>query len=403
MSTVQHSTGTIGRREFMAGAAAAAAFTIVKPTAVRGTQANSTIELGMIGCGGRGTWLIPLFEQNAPFKVVACCDYYEDHVNTAGDKHKIDPSRRFSRLSGYKKLLDTKLDAVAIESPPYFHPEQTAAAVEAGKHVFLSKPIAVDVPGCQSIGASGKKATEKKLVCLVDFQTRTDPAYQETLKRVHAGDIGKLIFIEARYPWAGGAMDAPKTDDDRLRRWYCIKEIGGDHIVEQAIHTIDVATWFANADPVKAVGAGGSKGLRKYGNIWDFFAVTYHFPDNVLASFSCNQCTPGTPDSIPCRAYGSKGCADTDYFNHAWITGEKPYEGSTFPDLYTRGAVTNIKDFYKQITEGDYANTTVPPSVRSNLTAVLGRNAAYKGGTLTWDELLKANEKLELDLSKFKA
>ncbi|HOB73231.1 MAG TPA: Gfo/Idh/MocA family oxidoreductase [Phycisphaerae bacterium] len=402
----------VGRRSFIAGAAAAG-ITIVKPSLVRGTQANSTVDLGLIGCGGRGNWIIPLFQdtKNGHYRFVACCDYYQDHVDRTGDKLGIPASRRYTTLSGYKRLIDSKLDAVVIETPPYFHPEQAAATVDAGKHVYLAKPIAVDVPGCKSIDASGRKATEMKLVFLVDFQTRADKHYQEAVRRVHEGDIGRLVCGEARYPWGVGNFPGPATPEDRLRRWYCYKALSGDFIIEQNIHTLDVATWFINADPIQAVGIGGSKRLRSYGDIWDHFAVIFTFPSKegspFVLSYSGNQATPGAPNEIPCRIYGSRATVDTDYYTHVWIHGDpksgKPYDSGVFKDLYSTGTANNIRTFYQSIMEGNYSNPTVAPSVRSNLTCVMGRDAAYRGKPITWDELMKSDERLELDLTGLKA
>jgi myo-inositol 2-dehydrogenase / D-chiro-inositol 1-dehydrogenase len=396
------SEGIIDRRQFMAGAAAAA-FTVVAPGSVRGTQANSRIELGMIGCGGRGKWIAPLFEKHGSYKFVACADYYPEHADQFGSQFGVDASRRYSTLSGYKRLLEGKLDAVVIQSPPYFHPEQTAASIEAGRHVFLSKPIAVDVPGCLSVGESGKKGTESKLVVLVDFQTRNNEFYREAVKRVQRGDIGRMVCGEARYPWGVGNFPGPETPEDRLRRWYCIKALSGDFINEQSIHAVDVATWFLGADPVRACGAAGSRNLRSYGDINDYFSVIYTFPNDFILSFTCNQATPGVPDEIICRIYGSKGTADTDYFSHVWIRGTDPYEPGEIKGLYTSGAVNNIRDFHKFVTEGHYGNETVRESVRSNLTTILGRTAGYFRRTVTWAELLKRNERLEPDLSGLRA
>lgn len=394
--------GQLGRRSFLAGTAAAA-FTIVKPSLVRGTEANSTVTLGMIGCGGRGNWLVPLFGRQGKYRFVACADYYQDRVDPFGEKTEIPADRRFTGLSGYKRLLEQKLDGVVIETPTYCHPEQSADAVEAGKHVFVAKPIAVDAPGCLSIGESGKKATTKKLVFLVDFQTRADPTYQEAARLVHGGALGKLVCGEARYPWAGGAMPAPATPEERLRFWYCTKALSGDFIVEQNIHALDVATWFLNAAPIRAYGTGGSKGMRKYGDIYDHFNVIFWFPNDVVLSFMGNQCSPGVPNLIGCRVYGSKGVVDSDYYGRVWVHGETKYDGDPIENLFLSGAENNVRDFYKFITEGHYANETVEPSVRSNLTCVLGRDAAYRHGMLTWDEMIKANERLEPDLKGLKA
>jgi predicted dehydrogenase len=392
----------MSRRRFVTSAAAASAVTILKPSLVRGAQANSVLELGLIGCGGRGQWIAPLFVNSGKYKFVACADYFQDRVDAVGNKFGIDPSRRHAGLSGYRRLLDGKLDAVVIESPPGFHPEHAARAVEAGKHVFIAKPIAVDAPGCLAIGAAGRQATAKKLVFLVDFQTRANEHYREALRRVRKGDIGQIVMGEAHYPWSGGGRSpAPKTPEERLRTWYYVTALSGDFIVEQSIHALDVATWIIDADPIRAVGGGGRK-LRAPGTIWDHFAVNYWFPSDVVLSFTCIQTIPAMKDEIRARVYGSQGYIDTDYFGNVFIRGDEPYKGGSTGNLYTDGAMTNIHEFHEFITKGDGSNPTVAPSVRANLTAVLGREAGYRGGEFTLEELIKANQKLEFDITGLK-
>jgi predicted dehydrogenase len=392
----------MGRRTFLAGAAATT-FTVMKPSLVRGSEANSALELGLIGCGGRGNWIAKLFARSEKYRFVACSDYFQDRVDAFGKSFKVGEERRYSTLSGCKRLLESKLDAVVIESPPYFHPEHASAAVDAGKHVYIAKPIAVDVPGCLSIAESGRKATARRRVFLVDFQTRANEFYREAARRVHGGDIGKIVCAEAHYPWAGsGSGTGSDNAEDRLRNWYCTLALSGDCIVEQDIHALDVATWFLNGDPVRALGAGG-RTLRKFGNIWDHFSVLYWFPGDVILTFSSVKMIPGVKDEIRCRVFGSQGMVATDYYTGARITGNKPYEGGTIDNLYNSGTATNIEEFHRFVTEGNYANPTVAPSVRSNLTSVLGRTAAYAGKVVTWDEMIRANEKLEPDLRGLKA
>jgi len=376
--------------------------TVMEPVAVRGYQANSTLELGLIGCGGRGNWITKLFTQTEKYRFVACADYFQDRVDATGGRLKIDSKRRYATLNGHRKLLESRLDAVVIETPPYFHPQQAADAVEAGKHVFLAKPIAVDVPGCLSIAESGKRATAKKLVFLVDFQTRANALYREALRRVHAGDIGKLVMGEAFYPFQGGGRGAPPTDpEQQLRQWYYVLPLSGDFIVEQSIHSLDVATWIANGDPVRARGTGGQS-LRPEGSIWDHFAVTYWFPNDYILSFTCIQSVPGIKDEIRARVFGADGVLDTDYFGDVWIRGKKPFDGGNTGNLYTAGTVTNIEEFFTFVTQGDCRNQTVAPSVRSNLTAVMGRMAGYSDGEITWKELVEKGEKLEWKLAGLK-
>lgn len=394
----QLSNGAVPRRTFLAGTASATAFTLLRPDTVFGAAANEKIRLGLIGCGGRGAWIANLFAETGLYELVACADYFRDRVDAVGQKFGIPAQQRCDGLSGYKRLLECKLDAVAIETPPYFHPQQAMDAVDAGKHVFVAKPIAVDAPGCLMIAEAGRRATARKLVFLVDFQTRANELYREAVARIRKGDMGTLVMGEAHYPWSSGGRTLPPAEPEaRLRQWYHVLALSGDFIVEQAIHALDVATWILNADPERAIGLGGQK-LRPKGSIWDHFAVNYVFPGGVPLSFTCIQTIPEMRDEIVCRVYGSEGYVYTDYFGSVWIRGNEPFKGGSVGNLYTTGAQTNIKEFREFILTGRYENPTVAPSVRSNLTAVLGREAAYRGGELTWAELLREGKKLEPDL-----
>jgi len=401
----------INRRRFMAGAGAAAlSFTIARPELVRGAAANSKVNLGLIGCGGRGTWIAELFQQHGGYNVVAVSDYFQDRIDNAGEKLGVPVANRFPGLFGYKKLLE-KVDAVAIESPPYFHPEQAAASVEAGCHTYVAKPIAVDVPGCHSIGESGKRAARNKRCFLIDFQTRADPFYIEALKRLHNGDLGEIVFGEAIYhatcPF--GRMydtwrDDPKNPENRLRAWGLDRVISGDIITEQNIHTLDVMNWIMDEEPVSAVGVGG-RTVRPVGTCNDHFALLFEYPNKVGITFSSRQIEGhGTqPEGIRNRMFGSKGVLETEYGGQVIIRGENFYRGGKSPGIYKDGAVANIATFHKSILEGNYENPTVEPSVRSNLITILGRTAAYTGEKVMWAGLVKSTEKLEANLKGLKS
>ncbi|UCF43918.1 MAG: Gfo/Idh/MocA family oxidoreductase [Planctomycetota bacterium] len=407
--TTEGGDGKISRRDFIAGAAATS-FVLMKPSLVRGTEANSKIKLGIIGCGMRGKWITDLFQKHGKYEIFAAADYFQDRVDELGEQFGVDKSRRYATLSGYKKLLDSGVDAVAIESPPYFHPEQAAAAVDAGVDVMVAKPAAVDVPGCKLIGLSGKKATAKKLVFYVDFQTRANEFYREAVKRAQYGDIGRLVCGEASFKcgdvWKHGwnpvepfLKENPTDPETRLKAWGMDKVLSGDILVEQTIHAIDVATWILDADPVSAYGSGGRKHYE-YGDIWDYFSAIYHFPNNVLVNLIAKQCDGGHFGNIGCTMYGLDGAIDTRYGGKVSILGSNPYKGGETGNLYPEGTSANIATFYDHVTKGQFTNTTVAPSVRSNLASILARDAAYKGGLLTYDEMLKANEKLESDVIK---
>ena len=180
------------RRDFVK--TAAAGLLILKPATVFGSQANSAVEVGLIGCGGRGNWLAPFFPEYTGARIVALADVVQEHLDSTVKTFKVDSSRAYYGPEAYKELAHSKLDAVIIETPPIYHPLHAVEAVKAGKHVFCAKPIAVDVPGCQSFQASGKQAAQKNLSFWADFQPRAQEVYQEAAKRVHQGDIGKPAF-----------------------------------------------------------------------------------------------------------------------------------------------------------------------------------------------------------------
>lgn len=400
----------LNRRTFVTGAGAAMLGTaVLSPRTLFGAEANSKIDIGLVGCGGRGSWIADLFAKNGNYNLVAAADYFQDRVDAFGAKFGVPEKNRFTGLNGYRRLLEQKLDAIVIQSPPYFHPQQAADAIAAGKHVYCAKPVAVDVPGCLSIEESGKKAEASNLVFLVDFQTRANLHYQKAVQLVHDGLIGKLVSGEATYfcgPTFGGIASIlrknPTDPETQLRAWGLNRELSGDVITEQNIHALDVACWIIGADPVSAVGTGGEvRGLG--GTCWDHFSVIYRFPGNVLLSFSSKQYGHGW-DDICCRMYGDKGTIDTHYFGVVKVRGtEDGYSGGPLNDLYTEGAVNNIASFADQIRRKHTFNRTVAESVRSNLTTILGRTAAYRNQEVSWKEMIQKSESSTFDLSTLKS
>jgi myo-inositol 2-dehydrogenase / D-chiro-inositol 1-dehydrogenase len=402
-------SSAITRRKFLAAAGASAlSLAVASPGPARGAESDAPINIGLIGCGGRGVWIADLFRKNGHYNLVAVADYFPDRAEAAGEKFQVDKSRRFTGLAAYQRLLEQKLDAVVIISPPYFHPEHAAAAVEAGKHVYCAKPIAVDVPGCQAIAASGRKATEKKLVFLVDFQTRAHPSYQEAVRLVHSGGIGRIVSGEAAYQtgdiWSSKdalIRDNPNNDEIRLRCWGADRSLSGDIITEQNIHALDVASWILDAAPLRAWGACGRTRPPLANGVCDNFSVIFDYPNDVRVTFNSKQAGKFW-DDIQCRVYGLEGVIDTHYFGAVKVLCDDAYNGGVMANLYTDGVVNNIATFHKAVTSGDFSNHTVAPSVRSNLTTILGRTAAYRRATVAWDEMLQANEKLEASLNGLK-
>ena len=391
---------------------AAGAAPIVLPSMSAAEHHGKKIKLGVIGTGGRGKWIAKLFAKHGGYDVVAGADYFQDRLDEYCADLGVAKDKCYTGLDGYKKLIDDGgVDAVAIITPPYFHPEQAEYAVKAGKHVFLAKPVAVDVPGSLSIEASGALATKKGLTYLVDFQTRANEFFQEAIKRVHDGALGKLSFGESTYhandPFKSAAdILGPDTSNPeaQLRAWGVSRVLSGDIITEQNVHTLDVMSWIMNKDPVKAYGNCNQK-IRPWGDCNDHFSVIYDYGDGVDVVFSSKQfIAHGTkPDGIRNRMFGEDGVLETQYSGPVLLRGIQGsfYRGGNSSGLYESGAVNNIADFHKAVKAGDASNTTVAPSVQSNLVTILGREAAYSGKEVSWKKLLKSKKamKLKLDLT----
>ncbi len=391
------------RRAFLkASATGTVGLMLVKPESVSGAPANSKIEVGIMGCGGRGNFVARKYQENAPddIQVVAIQDYFADRLTVMQDRFDVPKSRSYLGIDAYGELIDSGVDALAITSPPYFHPPQVEAAVKAGKHVWLAKPVAVDVPGCQSILESSQKA-KGNLTFLVDFQTRNSDHFKEVTKRVHDGDIGKLVLGHVYYHAGrlGVKKKAGMSDDEfRLRNWVFDIQLSGDIIVEQNVHVLDVANWYNGTHPIKAEGAGGREARTDVGDCWDHFVVTYWYPDEVKVDFSSAQFTKGYSD-LCIRMYGSKGTADSHYNGPVKITGDNAWPGTDHDDTWNNGVNNNVSDFVKSIrgeidliNHGDYA-------VESTLTGVLGRMAAYRGEEVTWDQMMQEKRRFEVELN----
>src|SRR5271157_260632 len=395
---------TTARRRFLQTAGGAL---LLKPQTVFGYQANSRVEVGLVGCGGRGNWIAPFFPEHAGARVVAVADVIKSRLDTTREKLQVDAGRAYWGPEAYRELAQSKLDAVVIETPPYFHPAHAAAAVEAGRHVFCAKPVAVDVPDGKSFLASGQKAQRQGLSFWVDFQSRARPVFQEAVARMGRGDIGKIamaqVFYYANRPWVDRSTPGMDTGQKRIVNWLGDRALSGDIIVEQNVHVLDMANWYLDGHPLKATGAGGRTswaGTKSdTGDAWDHFAVTFWYPNEVHATFSSHQLT-GTFSDLCVRCFGLHGSADTHYGGLVRILSDDPaktWTGAEKDDTFTAGCITNIQNFIRSIAAGEPINNAAP-AVESNFTGILGRMAAYRGATVTWDEMMASTEKWEASL-----
>jgi len=381
---------------------AAAAFEIIPSGFAQG--ASRQIKLGVVGNGGRGSWIAQLFKQNGGFEMHAVADYFPEVADKCGENLGVPQTRRFSTLSGFKRLLESGVEAVALEVPPYFLPEYAAAAVEAGVHVYMAKPAAVDVPGALKVLAAGKKATEKKLCFMVDYQMPTDPVNIEVQKKIRTSGFGKIVHV-----WTTGLttgfIDPPGNLESRLRNltWVNDTAMGCGYIGNYDIHAIDAALWAIGEVPIGASGNSRVSRVSPHGDAHDVCSVLFDYPGGVIHSHFGEALNNKLPGELSCQIHGTTGHALLNYWGKSSFRSFDDAMEGEVANLYEAGANRNISTFYKNVIEGHFENGTVQRSVDGVLACVLGREAGLRQTRLTMETLLKENKKLDVDLSGLKA
>jgi myo-inositol 2-dehydrogenase / D-chiro-inositol 1-dehydrogenase len=369
----------LSRRDFFqkTSAAAATGFTIVRPEAVRGSQANSKISVGLIGVGGRGSFDASVFHADPRARVTALCDLFDDRIEAGIQKIKLDKPAVYK---DFEKLLASGLDAVLIATPPFEHPRMLAAAVEAKKHIYCEKPMGVNLAGVQQVMRAARQADPKKDIA-VGFQQRYGPVYLEAYKRLREGQIGTLAnargFWIANDPFHRVPYPDPKVE--KLRNWFCYKDYSGDFIVEQDCHNLDVLHWFLGARPIRAVGWGGTK-VRTSMEILDHLSLTFEFPGGIHVNFEANQITPPGFSRVGEEFTGTKGVLETSRAQMVHVRGPRDSETIKSPRDIT---MDGIEAFLGRIQSGQVENVAERSAI-STLFAILGRTAIYSGREATW-------------------
>ncbi len=333
----QSSSNSLDRREFLGVAAAATAGAmLMKPSLVRGSEANSAIRLGLLGCGGRGTVDASYFVDTGSVRVVALGDMFQDQLDAARAHFDgiqqtkgyaaLDTSQLFVGPHAFEQMAASKeVDAIVIATPPYYHVQHLDAVVAAGKHVYVEKPVAVDVPGAKKVLEIGKRA-QGKLSLDVGFQIRNCPPFVELVQRIHNGALGTIACGEAHY-FGGyiGRPDWPNASpaERRLRNWIYDRTLSGDIIVEQNIHVIDICNWILQAHPLKATATGGRLGRPTDGDVYGNYNVVFYYPDGVDVTFSSTQFAKGWSDMNE-RFFGTKGTSQSPYTGPLGIWGDEP-------------------------------------------------------------------------------
>lgn len=398
------------RRAFLGGTLLSAAAAPLVAVGARGADpaANAPgrkIKLGLIGCGGRGSWIAGLFQRHGGYTLHAVADYFQAVADQCGDRLGVDKARRFSTLSGYKRLLESGVEAVALETPPFFFPEHARAAVEAGLHVYSAKPVAVDVPGARQILAAGQEAARRQRCYLVDYQMPTDPVNQEVLRRLHAPGFGQIAQV-ATVGICGGFADPPRaaTLENRLRGLIWVNDIamGCDYLGNYDIHALDAALWALGRRPMAALGSSRVCRPNPHGDSHDVCSLVFTYADGLVHNHFGQGLGNQTQGELSCRIHGQTGNALLNYWGKAEARTFDDAHSGQVENLYEAGAVRNIATFYRHVTEGRWANETVNRAVDGVFTVVLGREAAARQARLTMAAVLEENRRLEVDLSGLK-
>lgn len=402
--TNQPTTDSTTRRNFLkAGSAAAVAGAMATTSQIAAgayAEGDDIIKVGLVGCGGRGTGAAAqALNADKYTKLVAVGDAFADQAKKCNQRLKKQFGDRveadeFSGFDAFKNVVSAS-DVVLLATPPHFRPEHLKAAIEAGKHVFCEKPVAVDGPGCRSVAETVKLAKKKKLAIVSGLCWRYHPTIKATFEQVKAGAIGDITAMRCSY-FTRGLWHKPRQQswsdmEFQIRNWLYYTWLSGDHIVEQHVHSIDKMVWaMGDEGPVKCSATGGrqTRTDEKYGHIYDHFACEYEFKNGVKAFGRCRQ-QDGCKVDVTDTLYGTKGVCHIAS-SRTQIKGEKNWRykgrGGNMYQLEHDDLFRSIRDG-KPINNGGYMTT-------STMMAIMGREAAYTGQDVTWDQIWNAKEKL---------
>jgi predicted dehydrogenase len=388
---------SVTRRDFVKTAAAASFAATIPGSLGLFAAGSDAIKIGLIGCGGRGTGAaLDCLKAAAGVEVVALGDLVPDRVESAlarltkdfPDRVKVPADRRFAGFDNYLKVT---------AAPPGFRPLHLKAAIEAGKHVFMEKPVAVDPVGVRSVIASADLARQKNLAIVAGTQRRHQRSYLEMMKRVQDGQIGDIVAAQCYWNmgdlWVKDRLPNMTEMEWQCRNWLYFSWLSGDHIVEQHVHNIDVVNWAMGTMPKTIMGMGGRqvRVAPQFGNIFDHFYVEYEYPNGVRVASACRQ-TKGCAERVEERIVGTKGVA----WSSGKITGEKPW---AFAGDELNPYVQEHVDLVASIRSGTPLNEG-RQIAESTMCAIIGRMSAYTGRLISWDWAMNTS-KLDLSPAKY--
>lgn len=397
------------RRDFVKASAVLGAASLVPSAFATGIRrkVDETIRVGVIGCGGRGTGAaVNALAAHPMVNIIALADLFEDRLNSSygwlidndeyRDRVNVDPAHKFIGFDAYKRLLAINdIDYVILATPPGFRPIHFDAAINAGKHVFMEKPVAVDPAGIRTVLDAAARAKQQALSVVAGTQRRHENSYLQLMNRVNNNELGDIVSASCYWNQGGLWVHERKAEysdmEWQCRNWLYFTWLSGDHICEQHIHNIDVINWAKHGPPVKATGMGGRQVRTdaKYGNIFDHFSIEYEYADGMTMQSMCRQidgCAGRVEEVIvgsKARSVSRPGFAVINNGDVWRFNGDNrnPYE-QEHADLIT--SITG---------EGHYLNEANRVA-ESTLTAIMGRMSTYTGKSITWDQAI--NSKLDL-------
>jgi len=401
----------LSRRQFLhASAMASAGLMTTSLGSTAYAQGSDKLRIGLIGCGGRGTGAaIDHLQGNDNVELVALGDLFEDQLNNAKNKLEKQPNTEnapfdksklaysedtcFVGWDAYKKVIDSEVDVVLMATPPHFRPKMLRAAVDAGKHVFMEKPVCVDPVGARHVIESGKKADKTSLSIVAGTQRRHDKGYEQTIQAIKDGAIGDVrggvCYWDGGELWYHDKKSEWSEMEYQIRNWLYYTWLSGDHVTEQHVHNLDVMNWAVGRPPKSCLAIGGRmvRTGDKWGEIFDHFGADLDYGDGVHVHSQCRQ-WDGATRRVSERVTGAKGYSDPS----GWVEVDgkrKEFESGRNP--YVQEHI----DLVDSIRSNEPLNEAERVA-ESCLTAVMIRMSAYTGQQVSWEWIRNASE---LDLS----
>lgn len=386
-----------------------------RPLVAAGTPVSPDVKLkiGLIGCGGRGTGAAnQALNADSNSELVAVADVFPDRTEHAlnilrirhGERVNVPEERVFNGFDGFQKVLDSGVDVILLASPSFFRPRHLEAAVDAGVHIFCEKPVAVDGPGIQRVFKAVEKAKESHLSIVSGYCWRYQYPKRAFYERIRNGAVGEIRTIYNTYNTGAARVvennAAWSPAQHKLRNWIYYNWLSGDHIVEQAVHSLDFMSWaMGDQIPLSAVGTGGRqvRTAPEFGNIYDHFAIVYEYPSGAKG-FHFSRQQPNCENSYKAEIFGTEGTGLALASGDEQITSRRgfwQYDGEQ-NEMYQ----TQHDELFASIRTGMPINDGEFMTI-STMLGIMGRMAAYTGRKITWEEAMNSTEVLGNELNSW--